>query len=246
YGNTYLNVARGRVGWNPPANIQVECLLDLSYWPYDTQTCGIDIGSWSKGGDDISLRTNNSTELFLGMYKQGFRYWNIIGTSIRTARYDIGNGKWYPIVHVSITLKRNSDTFGHTIIIPAVVVCVMTLLQFLLPVTNSRRLTVGCCSALITTLMLIYLANTIPPLGSKMPIIVKFFGQVLLMEVIILIVVCVTLCLATSSPSLAPPERLMTILTGPLSVVLRLDLSQSQKAKRSMDNDDCEVLEATA
>ncbi|CAL4063138.1 unnamed protein product, partial [Meganyctiphanes norvegica] len=118
--------------------------------------------------------------MHLEYYQKGSRYWNILRTSMRTANYSIGQGpdKLYPVVHTTITLKRNSDTFGHTIIIPAVVVSIMTLLQFLLPLTNSKRLTVGCCSALITTLMLIYLANTIPPLASKMPIIVKFFGQV--------------------------------------------------------------------
>ncbi|CAL4122875.1 unnamed protein product, partial [Meganyctiphanes norvegica] len=125
------------------------------------------------------------------------------------------------------------------------VVSIMTLLQFLLPLTNSKRLTVGCCSALITTLMLIYLANTIPPLASKMPIIVKFFGQVLLMEMLILIVECVTLRLATSSPSLAPPARLKALLMGPLSVVLMLDHSHSQNGKKSFDNEDCVVHEAT-
>ena len=43
------------------------CLLDMTYYPFDSQTCHLSFGSWSRGLDslDLTLASNNITTTFL-------------------------------------------------------------------------------------------------------------------------------------------------------------------------------------
>ena len=51
------------------------CLLDMTYYPFDSQTCHISFGSWSRGLDslDLTLASNNITTTFLYARSSGER-----------------------------------------------------------------------------------------------------------------------------------------------------------------------------
>lgn len=64
YGSTGVLVySDGTVLWVPPATLVAMCQLDLTYWPYDTQTCHLTMGSWTHDGDKIDLAQNNATSV---------------------------------------------------------------------------------------------------------------------------------------------------------------------------------------
>ncbi|XP_069172874.1 acetylcholine receptor subunit alpha-type acr-16 isoform X2 [Procambarus clarkii] len=173
YGNTHLVVYNGWVVWFPPAHISVECPMDISHWPYDTQTCHIYFGSWTTHGWQIELSYPNFTKPLTNRYNlKTSSHWHVNGGTLR--RLDF----WYEDVpepyytmHAEFTITRNSPSFVSTVVLPACVVSVATLVQFLLPVSHSKRVTVGCTAVLLTLLQLLYLAHAIPPLGTSIPII---------------------------------------------------------------------------
>ncbi|KAK8746995.1 hypothetical protein OTU49_016937 [Cherax quadricarinatus] len=103
------------------------------------------------------------------------------------------------------------------------VVSVITLVQFLLPLTHAKRVMVGCIALLLTQLQLLYLAHAIPLLGTSVPIIVKFYGQTLGV-VVVSVVVCGGLLRLTQGPHLnyPPPLLLKKFLTGPFARLLFL------------------------
>ena len=45
----------GLVSYTPPSHIKGPCVMDMTYWPYDTHNCTIKIGSWSYDGSEINL-----------------------------------------------------------------------------------------------------------------------------------------------------------------------------------------------
>lgn len=48
--------------WVPPGQFTVLCDLDLTYWPFDKQTCAMKFGSWTYNGEEIDLDYfNNET-----------------------------------------------------------------------------------------------------------------------------------------------------------------------------------------
>ena len=36
----------GTCSWFPPAKLKTSCDIDMHYFPFDTQTCYIKVGSW--------------------------------------------------------------------------------------------------------------------------------------------------------------------------------------------------------
>ena len=43
----------GAVHWKPPAIYKSSCLMDVEYFPYDTQSCQLKIGSWTYDGFQV-------------------------------------------------------------------------------------------------------------------------------------------------------------------------------------------------
>ena len=43
----------GAVHWKPPAIYKSSCLMDVEYFPYDTQSCFLKIGSWTYDGFQV-------------------------------------------------------------------------------------------------------------------------------------------------------------------------------------------------
>ncbi|XP_069172872.1 neuronal acetylcholine receptor subunit alpha-6 isoform X1 [Procambarus clarkii] len=248
YGNTHLVVYNGWVVWFPPAHISVECPMDISHWPYDTQTCHIYFGSWTTHGWQIELSYPNFTKPLTNRYNlKTSSHWHVNGGTLR--RLDF----WYEDVpepyytmHAEFTITRNSPSFVSTVVLPACVVSVATLVQFLLPVSHSKRVTVGCTAVLLTLLQLLYLAHAIPPLGTSIPIIVRFYGQTLVV-VVTSLVVSGGLLRLTQGPHLAqpPPLSLKKLLTGPLANILFLHDYTEKVGLSGGGAEDGEVLEET-
>ncbi len=45
----------GALFWVPPVTSYTSCKLDYTYWPWDVQTCELNIGSWTRHGWDIDV-----------------------------------------------------------------------------------------------------------------------------------------------------------------------------------------------
>ena len=52
------------------------CLLDMTYYPFDSQTCHLGFGSWSRGLDslDLTLASNNITTSYLYARSSGEKH----------------------------------------------------------------------------------------------------------------------------------------------------------------------------
>ncbi|KAK8746992.1 hypothetical protein OTU49_016937, partial [Cherax quadricarinatus] len=225
YGQTHLLVFSGLVYWFPPAHISVECPMDLSHWPYDTQTCHIYFGSWTTHGWQVELSYPNFTKALSNRYNlKTSSHWRVNGGTLQRLDFRYQNvPEPYFVMHAAFSITRISPTFSSTVVVPACVVSVITLVQFLLPLTHAKRVMVGCIALLLTQLQLLYLAHAIPLLGTSVPIIVKFYGQTLGV-VVVSVVVCGGLLRLTQGPHLnyPPPLLLKKFLTGPFARLLFL------------------------
>jgi len=53
----------GEVIWVPPVKFRIHCQADMTYWPFDTQTGVLKIGSWVHSSNVINL-TDTAHEVF--------------------------------------------------------------------------------------------------------------------------------------------------------------------------------------
>lgn len=43
----------GRIRWEPPASFKSSCNIDVTYFPFDEQECGLSFGSWTYNEDEV-------------------------------------------------------------------------------------------------------------------------------------------------------------------------------------------------
>ena len=53
----------GRINWKPPAVYKSSCHIDVSYFPFDWQTCIMKFGTWTWNGNHIDLRHINQPDV---------------------------------------------------------------------------------------------------------------------------------------------------------------------------------------
>lgn len=249
YGNVHLVVyPEGTVLWVPPSIFQAECPLDLTYWPYDTQKCVLLFGSWTKNGWEIDVQLfSNDTNIYRGWFLKYSHVWQFVdGKMQRIVNTYQCCPEPYITVLVELNIRRVSPSFASTIIVPALVISLMTLVQFLLPLREGKRITVGCASTLLTLLALFYVATSVPSLSYSVPIIVKFYGQTLVMVFLSVGVSAAVLRLTDAhhpAASTPPPVLLKTVLTGPVGSILLLQKYMAKVGHSGGGADDAEVLD---
>ncbi|KAA0201551.1 hypothetical protein HAZT_HAZT005446 [Hyalella azteca] len=230
FGNVPVTVySSGTVVWMPPATVKTECPMDLTYWPFDTQTCEIYMGSWTRHGFQISYETSNpnmTTEQHLRAMLQTNHHWEVKNIKLEKQVYDAASLPYY-VVRTAITMQRNSPAFTATVILPGIAVAVLTLIQFVLPVDYPPRVTVGLAATLACILMLIELATTLPPLGASSPLIgiLRYYGFALMVSVLSIILSGLLARLSKEPPevlSIPVPGFIKGLITGPLATVLGL------------------------
>ncbi|CAG2205653.1 CHRNA6 [Mytilus edulis] len=69
----------GEVRWEPPAVLSTSCDMDVTYFPYDSQICEIELASWGFPADAVNL-TFSKTHINLEDYRPDGE-WDLITTS---------------------------------------------------------------------------------------------------------------------------------------------------------------------
>jgi len=47
----------GEITWDAPAITKSSCVVDVSYFPFDSQECNLTFGSWTYNGNQVQKHT---------------------------------------------------------------------------------------------------------------------------------------------------------------------------------------------
>ncbi|CAL4126551.1 unnamed protein product, partial [Meganyctiphanes norvegica] len=212
YGNTDLSVFRyGEVWWNPPANIQVECLLDLTYWPYDTQTCGIDFGI----DFDIYLYyPQDRTKLQLEYYQNIMKLLLFLNGCMSNSNCSRG-GRYAFMFDMSLIQhnKNKNDVSALEVVKRLIVVFVMfsQFDQIFIYALKLNQLNISCHMGM---LVLTGLSSTLQILTARMASINENFVDLALLRLFVLELRSIIVIVITPKPSLSPPISLNHLHIG--------------------------------
>lgn len=146
----------GEVLWVPPAIYQViefpsvsraaltspffqsSCTIDVTYFPFDQQTCIMKFGSWTFNGDQVSLALyNNKNYVDLSDYwKSGT--WDIIEVPAYLNIYE-GNHPTETDITFYIIIRRKTLFYTVNLILPTVLISFLCVLVFYLPAEAGEK-----------------------------------------------------------------------------------------------------------
>jgi hypothetical protein len=69
----------GEVKWQPPAILETSCDMDVTLFPFDVQTCNIQVASWGFYTDAVNVIFSQNEINIENYYKNG--EWELVGST---------------------------------------------------------------------------------------------------------------------------------------------------------------------
>lgn len=169
-----LIYSNGTVDFKFPMLVESECVVNVKYFPYDTQCCKLKYGSWAHNGLEIDFWPRNSYG-DLGQIVENTE-WEIIGFSAnRHVAYYTCCTEPYPDVTFSLKIKRKPLFYIVNIIIPTFLITLMGILVFGLPVESGEKVSLEITVMLSLAVFQLLVADSMPPSAATVPLIAVYF-----------------------------------------------------------------------
>ncbi|XP_031561618.1 neuronal acetylcholine receptor subunit alpha-9-like isoform X2 [Actinia tenebrosa] len=178
----------GEVQWNSPAIISTECKVDVRYFPFDTQVCEIEFGSWTYDGLRVDLQLLLSY-IDIAQYSVSTE-WNLHKTSAkRKCLIYTCCPEPYPSALFTLVLKRRPMFFIFNMIIPCGVITLLSLFSFILPPNSGERVSFVMTVLLSLSVYMLMVTEKMPQ-SADTPIASKFFMSMMVQIALSLVVTC--------------------------------------------------------
>ncbi|KAJ8304971.1 hypothetical protein KUTeg_018554 [Tegillarca granosa] len=155
-------------------NMDNRCVVDVSHFPYDSQTCKFVFGSWAYHGEEVNFLAKNQ-EGDLSSLEQNVE-WDIPSFPVvRHVVYYNCCPEPYPDVTFYLKMVRKPKFYIVNIIIPSFLITVMGVFGFLLPCESGEKVSLEITVMLSLAVFQILVADSLPPSAETIPYIAIYF-----------------------------------------------------------------------
>ncbi|XP_021341616.1 neuronal acetylcholine receptor subunit alpha-2-like [Mizuhopecten yessoensis] len=204
-----VNIANnGEIIWQPAGFIDVKCSQDVSYFPFDRQTCSIQLAPWGYFQNKVQLQPQK-TEVSLDFYETNGE-WSLDRTI--TGTYVLSD---ISLTIFNITISRLPAFHIVNTLMPIYLLLVMNPLVFVLPVDSGERVGFSLTVFLTFTVFITIVNGVLPANSESMSRLSYFIFAVLVASGIIASINIFQLRLYHKDENLPVPRwlvRLMRIL----------------------------------
>ncbi|XP_069108504.1 neuronal acetylcholine receptor subunit alpha-2-like [Argopecten irradians] len=149
----------GHVKWEPPGIYDTHCEVDITWFPFDRQSCYIEMTSWGYSIDVVNL-SHHKTNINLEDYKINGE-WIIESTSLDW--HELTNdGVKYSQLSFVVHLARRPTYYFMNMIFPVVLISFLTTIVFILPVESGERISFSITVLLSLALLLTLISDNMP------------------------------------------------------------------------------------
>lgn len=180
YNNAILStnvivVSDGNLTWLSSAIFKSSCKIDVSWFPFDEQTCTMKFASWTYDGYQVNL-VIQTTEGDLSNYVENGE-WDLIRMVVqRNEVFYSCCQEPYPDITYSIILRRRPLFYVFNLILPCVLITGIALLSFYMPSDSGEKVTLGITTLLSMTVFLMVIGESMPPTSDTVPLIGLYYG----------------------------------------------------------------------
>ncbi|XP_067665509.1 neuronal acetylcholine receptor subunit alpha-10-like [Haliotis asinina] len=170
----------GFVTYNFPTVITSLCKVDVTYFPFDTQTCALKFGSWAYHGLQINI-TNRSSAGDMSSFKVNTE-WDLV--SVPVERHVLYYGccpEPYPDVTFYVNLRRKPFFYLVNLLFPCILITAVGLLGFLLPPDAGEKVSLEITVLLSLAVFMLVVSDTLPPTSETFPFIGIYFLLAMMM-----------------------------------------------------------------
>ena len=158
------------------------CQVDITYYPWDEQTCALSFIPWGYDDDEIqlvSLKKGVET-----MFYNPGGAWDLIGSSVTS---------YGQVITFIMHLRRKPKFVLTNVILPVVFMSVLNMVVFLIPVESGERISYCLTVLLAIAVFLTLVGDTIPKTSDPMSLLSYYLLAVLAISVCIILATVVSL-----------------------------------------------------
>ncbi|CAH3023462.1 unnamed protein product [Porites evermanni] len=184
----------GTATWFSPNLIQSSCKINVRYFPWDTQTCKLQFGSWTFDGLKLDIVFyGDAPRADLSSFTRNGE-WNLLSAEgKRNVLYYSCCPEPYLDLTFEIKIQRRTLFYINNLVVPCIVLALLTATAFLFPPETGERISLMITILLGMTVFMIVVVEAIPSTSEGTPLISTYFSVV--MVVISLGLLCTCLCL---------------------------------------------------
>ncbi|KAH0616238.1 hypothetical protein JD844_027211 [Phrynosoma platyrhinos] len=163
----------GKITWDAPAITKSSCVVDVSYFPFDSQQCNLTFGSWTYNGNQVDI-FNSLDSGDLSDFIEDVE-WEIHGMPAIKNVITYGCcSEPYPDVTFTLILKRKSSFYIFNLLLPCLLISFLAPLGFYLPADSGEKVSLGVTVLLALTVFQLMVAESMPP-SENVPLIGKYY-----------------------------------------------------------------------
>ena len=135
----------GAIIWMPQAILRSSCGFDTKFFPFDTQKCYLQFGSWTHDGVKLDLQFfDNKTRFMVDDYIPG-NEWDIIeNVAKRNVKiYECCKDTPYYDLKFHLKIRRKVAFYSFILILPCALLSCLTLTIFWVPPESPAKLVLG-------------------------------------------------------------------------------------------------------
>ncbi|ESP00023.1 hypothetical protein LOTGIDRAFT_53687, partial [Lottia gigantea] len=160
----------GKVVWEPGGIFSTSCPIDITYYPFDSQSCEISIGNWQYTDDQVKLSNRSKVISFENFDPNG--EWMIDKTEVYRGEFvyvccpDLN----FPEINFRLYIRRKFLYYFINIMIPCLMMSVLVLMVFYLPPDAGEKISLGVTVLLSFSVFQLMIAESIPTSANTTPL----------------------------------------------------------------------------
>ncbi|KAL3831897.1 hypothetical protein ACJMK2_023591 [Sinanodonta woodiana] len=155
----------GSVNWWPYEILKSSCAIDITYFPFDVQTCELKFEAWSYTKEEVQF-TDGMNRLIMEEYEENSA-WSIVDSNTDTLQ-----GKSDAAVVFTMKLRRKPLFYLLNVIVPVIMLSALNVCIFVLPAESGEKASFSVTVFLSLAVFLTIVTSTLPQNSEK----ISFFG----------------------------------------------------------------------
>ncbi|GFQ94997.1 neuronal acetylcholine receptor subunit alpha-6 [Trichonephila clavata] len=190
----------GNVFWPPPTKFRSTCPVDVTYFPFDDQTCIMKMGSWIYDGLQVDVM-NRTSEVDLSNYVPNGEWELLDARIVRNVVYYSCCTEPFPDVTITLVIRRKTLYYMYNVVMPCMMMSVLTLLVFCLPPDSGEKIALGVTVLLAFSVFMLAIAEKMPETSESIPLLGIYLTVVMAITSISVVVTVVVLNFHYRGPS---------------------------------------------
>ena len=157
----------GNIFWSRPGLIKSTCIFNLTYFPFDQQTCKLKFGSWAYDNYNIYINDVQNNSIDISNYQE-HEEWNLVDFyTVKNSIIYICCKNPYHDLEFYYTIRRKPAYYNLNIIIPTFATATLIILTLLVPWDSGERISFAVTVLLSIIVFLLIVSENLPKTDSK-------------------------------------------------------------------------------